>query len=91
MNDFPIYRDDDLNKKDTGLIVKRYVWALKQNQSPIPDDLPFKDYLPLVENDTTVDPFDAIEMIGVGSANPVSPGPTPSGAQPPESSPANLK
>ena len=65
MNDFPNYRDDELNKKDTGLIVKRYVRALKQLQMPDPDDLPFKDYLPLVQNDNTVDPFDATEMIGV--------------------------
>ena len=39
--------------------------ALKQLQVPEPADLPFKDCLPLIENDTTVDPFDAIEMIGV--------------------------
>jgi hypothetical protein len=64
MNDFPGYRDDDLNKKDTGLIVKRYVLALKQLGIPVPDDLPFKDYLPLLQNDNTLDPFDAIEMIG---------------------------
>jgi hypothetical protein len=74
MNDFPGYRDDDLNKKDTGLIVKRYVLALKQLQVPVPDDLPFKDYLPLVQNDNTVDPFDATEMIGV-IADPATPAP----------------
>ena len=65
MNEFPNYRDDELNKKDTGHIVKRYVWALKQLQMPEPKDLPFKDCLALVQNDTTVDPFDATEMIGV--------------------------
>ena len=65
MNDFPNYRDDDLNKKDTGLIVKRYLRALRQLQMPVPADMPFKDYLPLVQNDNTVDPFDATEMIGV--------------------------
>jgi hypothetical protein len=65
MNKFPQYRDDELNKKDTGHIVRRYQAALKQLQMPIPEDLPFKDYLPLVQNDTTVDPFDATEMIGV--------------------------
>jgi hypothetical protein len=68
MADFPTYRDDDLNKKDTGHIVKRYVWALKQNLTPIPADLPFKDYLPIVEHDSTVDPFDALEMLGVPGA-----------------------
>ncbi len=65
MNDFAGYREDDLNKKDTGLIVKRYTLTLKQLQQPIPDDLPFKDYLQLLGNDATVDPFDATEMIGV--------------------------
>ena len=79
MNDFPDYRDDELNKKDTGLIVKRYVRALKQLQMPVPADLPFKDYLALVQNDTTVDPFDATEMIGVV---PDSSLPTPSGPAP---------
>jgi hypothetical protein len=62
MDDYPIYRDDDLNKKDTGQIVKRYVRTLRQLQMEVPANLPFKDYLPLVQNDTTVDPFDAIEM-----------------------------
>ena len=60
MDEFPTYRDDELNKKDTGQIVKRYVRVLKQNlRRRSPTILPFKDYLPLVENDTTVDPFDA--------------------------------
>ena len=78
MNDFPTYRDDDLNKKDTGHIVKRYVAALKQLQMPVPADLPFKDCLALAENDTTVDPFDAIEMIGVvGENKPQTPAPAP--------------
>jgi hypothetical protein len=67
MDEFPSYRDDDLNKRETGRIVKRYVWALKQNLTPIPDDLPFKEYLPLIEHDTTVDPFDALEMTSVAS------------------------
>jgi hypothetical protein len=81
MNDFPGYRDDDLNKKDTGLIVKRYVLALKQLGTPIPDDLPFKSYLPMMQNDTTVDPFDAIEMIGV-PAESSAPGSGPRPAPP---------
>jgi hypothetical protein len=84
MDDFPKYRDDDLNKKDTGHIVKRYVWALKQNLSPIPDKIPFKEYLPLVEHDTTVDPFDAVEMLGVGGRNQVTISPAPAGAASPK-------
>jgi hypothetical protein len=80
MNDFPAYRDDDLNKKDTGHIVKRYLWALKQLQLPEPDDLPFKDCLAIAQSDTTVDPFDAIEMIGVPGetqSRPSAPGASP--------------
>ena len=38
---------------------------LQQAGEPLPDDMPFKDTLALAENDPTVDPFDAIEMIGV--------------------------
>ncbi len=65
MEAHPTYREDDISKKETGLIVKRYKKALQQNLSPIPDDLPFKENLKLVENDTTLDPFDTLEMIGV--------------------------
>jgi hypothetical protein len=64
MEHFPTYRDDDMSKRETGHIVRRYVRVLKQNLTPIPDDLPFKDYLKLVEGDTTVDPFDTLEMLG---------------------------
>lgn len=70
MNDYPTFRDDDLARKDTGLIVKRYARALQQAGEPMPDDTPFKDTLALAQADTTLDPFDQIEMIGVtaGSA-----------------------
>ena len=56
------YRDDDLNKKDTGLIVKRYARACQQLGVPVPKDTPFLDLLKYAEGDTTVDPFDALEM-----------------------------
>jgi len=88
MDDFPTYRNDDLSKRETGHIVKRYLLVLKQNLTPIPLDLPFKEYLPLVAHDTTVDPFDAIEMIGVGgdaqplTGAPAAPGSTPATAVP---------
>jgi hypothetical protein len=65
VKDFPNYRDDDLNKKDTGLIVKRYERVLQQQNQKLPDDTPFKELLPAAKADTTVDPFDAIEMLGV--------------------------
>ncbi len=93
LNDFPTYRDDDLCKKDTGLIVKRYVRALQQAGEPLPDDTPFKETLVLSENDPTVDPFDAIEMIGVpgGSAsgsNQPTPAAPPSGLPTTQPAPA---
>jgi hypothetical protein len=74
LNEFPWYRDDDLNKKDTGLIVKRYVRVLKQLGTPVPDDLPFKELLASAETDNTVDPFDTIEMIGVPGGTTTEPG-----------------
>jgi hypothetical protein len=65
IKDFPVYRQDDLNKKDTGLVVKRYVRVLQQQLEKVPDDLPFKELLAAAQADNTVDPFDAIEMLGV--------------------------
>lgn len=64
------YRNDELNKKDAGLIVKRYKRAFIQAGlgSDLPPETPFLDYLKLAEADTSVDPFDAQEMI------PVAPG-----------------
>jgi len=87
LDDYPVYRDDELNKKDTGQIVKRYVRVLRQNLTPIPDDLPFKEHLKLVAGDTTVDPFDTLEMIGVPTGeSPKTPvpaaAPAPSGPTP---------
>ena len=64
MDEYKIYRDDEISKRETGLIVKRYVRVLTQKLTPIPADLPFKDNLKLVQNDNTVDPFDTLEMIG---------------------------
>ena len=59
------YKNDDFNLKDTGLIVKRYVRALRQLGEPEPKEFPFKELLRSAEGDQTVDPFDANEMIGV--------------------------
>ena len=80
------YRNDELNKKDTGLIVKRYKRAYVQAGlgAELPSDTPFMDYLKIAEADTSVDPFDAQEMI------PVAPG-SSSGGQAPgnNTAPAN--
>jgi len=84
--EFPTYREDDLNKKDTGLVVKRYVRVLRQLGEPVPDTLPFKELLAAAEADTTVDPFDAIEMIGVGGFEPESSAPPATSAAAPATS-----
>lgn len=64
------YRNDDFNKKDTGLIVKRYIRSLRQLGEPEPKDLPFHDLLPAAEMDSTLDPFDATEMLPSKRAQP---------------------
>jgi len=80
LDDFPTYREDDLTRKETGQIVRRYIRVLTQNLTPIPDDLPFKDLVRLAERDNTPDPFDAIEMLGVtGDGHAPAPAPPPSG------------
>jgi len=73
LNDFPTFRDDDLSKKETGLNVSRYLLVLKQLGAPVPADLPFKETAALAEHDKTVDPFDAIEMIGVSASKESNP------------------
>ncbi len=77
LKDFQTFRDDDLNKKDTGLIVKRYERVLQQQGQKLPENLPFKDLLAAAKADNTLDPFDAMEMLGVPqgtSANTSGPG-----------------
>jgi hypothetical protein len=74
------YRNDDFNKKDTGLIVKRYTRALKQLGVEEPKDMPFKELLAAAEQDTTLDPFDAYEMLG---AKPGATGATGGAGAPP--------
>ncbi|MGO8899297.1 MAG: hypothetical protein ACLQU5_13270 [Isosphaeraceae bacterium] len=74
LKDFPVFRDDDMNKKDTGLVVKRYERVLQQQGEKLPDFFPFKELLAAAKADTTLDPFDAMEMLGV---NPDTSGNTP--------------
>lgn len=65
LKDHKDYRNDDFNKKDTGLIVKRYVRALRQLGEEEPKDLPFKELLTAAgDQENTPDPFDANEMLG---------------------------
>jgi hypothetical protein len=73
------YRNDDINKKDTGLVVRRYLRALRQLGQPEPADVPFRELLVGSDKDVTLDPFDATEMLGVSPAS----APGPGGAQAP--------
>jgi hypothetical protein len=58
------YRDDDLNQKDTGALLKRYAFTLKQVGKPVPEDMPFYDLYKKVEHEPIQpDPFDALDMI----------------------------
>jgi hypothetical protein len=63
-----------MNKKDTGLVVKRYERVLQQQGEKLPDFFPFRELLAAAKADTTLDPFDAMEMLGV---NPDTSGNTP--------------
>ena len=60
---YPTYRDDLLNQRDTGMVVKRYVQALTNAGETIPDDLPFKDLYEAVRQDSYLDPFDQLDMM----------------------------
>jgi hypothetical protein len=59
---FPVYRKDDMNEKDTGLVLKRYFRALEQAGLPRPKDVPFPELHKLVDLDYSPDPFDDLEM-----------------------------
>ncbi|GAC1474639.1 MAG: hypothetical protein NVSMB9_25380 [Isosphaeraceae bacterium] len=68
LKDHKDYRTDTFNQQDTGLIVKRYIRALRQLGEPEPKDYPFKELLAAAEKDVSLDPFDATEMLGVPQA-----------------------
>ncbi len=72
------YRNDDLNRKDTGIILRRYLRVLGQ-QSPgggnvVPDDVPFKELLQGTPPDDSPDPFDAAEMLSAAAIENLSRG-----------------
>ena len=46
LKDFPVFRDDDLNKKDTGLVVKRYERVLMQENRSCRTTLPSRTCWP---------------------------------------------
>ncbi len=70
------YRNDDFNKKDTGLVVKRYVRALRQLGASEPKDLPFRELMTVAEKDDTPDPFDQTEMLEPRRSDSGTPGRT---------------
>jgi hypothetical protein len=69
LKDHPAYRNDELNKKDTGLVIKRYERACQQSQVEMPKDTPFLDLLATYKNDNSRDPFDALEMLDTSSSS----------------------
>jgi len=71
MDAHPDYKSDDFGKKDAGLIVKRYVRAMRQLGVEEPKDFPFKELLAEADKESTLDPFDAVEMLGT-SKNPTT-------------------
>jgi hypothetical protein len=85
LKDFPIFALDDLNKKETGLIVKRYERVLQQQNQKLPPTFPFADLLPAAKADTTLDPFDAMEVLGLPAE---TTGKTPAQGAPSGPSPA---
>lgn len=63
--EYKTYREDDLNQRDTGQLVKRYVFALRQIGEAPPEDLPFKDLYEKVKDESLLDPFDQLDMMRV--------------------------
>lgn len=66
----PTFATDRLNLKDTGLIVRRYVQSLRNAGEEIPEDYPFKELLAEAEADTSVDPYDALEVLRTSASRP---------------------
>ena len=58
----PIYRDDDLNKSDTGRIVRRYLKALANAGMERPKAVPFEKLLEGDRTEFLPDPFDQTDM-----------------------------
>ncbi len=61
---YPTYRDDDLNMKDTGMIVRRYTDSLRQAGMEEPEDTPFLDLVRTADFEPSLDPFDELDMLG---------------------------
>lgn len=60
---YKVFREDDLNQKDTRHLVRRYMLALKNAGEKEPESYPFKDMQKKMEEEYNPDPFDQLEMI----------------------------
>ena len=60
---YPTFRDDNLNQRDTGMVVKRYAQALTNAGETVPDKLPFQELYEGVQDDPYLDPFDQLDMM----------------------------
>ena len=86
---YTAYRNDDLNRKDTGIVLRRYLRVLgqqiAQGDNAVPEDLPFKELLEGPAPDDSPDPFDASEMLSAAAIEDLTrgrvstPSPAPAG------------
>jgi hypothetical protein len=87
---YTAYRNDDLNRKDTGVVLRRYLRVLGQQNAQgdtvIPQDLPFKELMEGPAPDDSPDPFDASEMLSAAAIEDLTRGrvntPTPAPVTP---------
>ena len=56
------FRNDDLNRKESRTLVRRFLLALKNIGEKEPETYPFKDLMKGPQEDFTPDPFDQLEM-----------------------------
>lgn len=65
LEEHPSYREDDLSRRDMGELVRRYANSLRQLGEELPEDTPFYDiYQMIKDEEPSVDPFDAMQVLG---------------------------
>ena len=62
LKDHKYFREDDLTRRDTRLIIRRYLSALKNIGEKEPETYPFKDWMKGPQDEFAPDPFDQLEM-----------------------------
>jgi hypothetical protein len=88
--ELPRLSNDDLNRKDTGIILRRYLRVLGQQSAQATGragDLPFKELLEGPAPDDSPDPFDASEMLSAAAIENLTQGP----GHPPSPAPSRRK